>query len=256
MKRLFKRDNDVETLRAIREAKVPDVRTLVEGFPDELWRIIARALEQDPDKRYPSSEALGAELDAFVGARRPAMKGELAALLTRLFPGQEARQARWERAATSVHLPMATMPPPAPVPTASSSMLEVEADAEPDQVVPKVEVVAAQADVEAEAASEREAIRVETSAERPAPPPAEASARTGKKKKKKRHGNGPKKGRSKPVASTTAEGPPPATSSRRRRRPLAEPQPIAVEEPPRRGWLSVAVAIAVVIALALLFAAR
>ena len=102
MKRLFKRDTDVDTLRAIREAKVPDVRTLIEGFPADLWYIIEKSLREDRDARYETADDFRKELDEFVGARAPQMKDELAAMLTRLFPGQEARQARWEQAAASV----------------------------------------------------------------------------------------------------------------------------------------------------------
>src|SRR4051794_41059283 len=86
MKRLFKRDTDVDTLRAIREAKVPDVRTFIEGFPDELWTIIAKSLRENPDDRYATIDDLRIALDAYVGARAPEMNEELASLLTRLFP--------------------------------------------------------------------------------------------------------------------------------------------------------------------------
>lgn len=130
MKRLFKRDTDVATLKAIREAHVPDIREMIPGFPDELWRIIARALARDRDDRYPTAEAVMKDLDAFVGADTQAYEAELSALLTTLFPGQEAKQAQWMRNATSVRMPMHTLPPPAPVPTASSTMLDE------DSVVP------------------------------------------------------------------------------------------------------------------------
>ncbi len=130
MKRLFKRDTDVATLKAIREAHVPDVREMVPGFPDELWRIIAKALARERDDRYPTAEAVMTDLDAFLGKSAQIYEAELAAMLTDLFPGQEAKQAQWMRNATSVRIPMHTLPPPAPVPTASSTMLEE------DSVVP------------------------------------------------------------------------------------------------------------------------
>jgi serine/threonine-protein kinase len=94
MKRLFKRDTDVDTLRAIRDAKIPDVRTLVPDFPPDLWYIIEKALRVDRDARYETADELRKELDEFIGARAPQMKDELAALLTRLFPGQEELQAK------------------------------------------------------------------------------------------------------------------------------------------------------------------
>ncbi len=133
MTRLFKRDTDVATLRAILESKVPDARILNPDLPEELWTIIAKALSDIPDSRYPTADALRHALDAFVGARALAMGDELASLLARLFPGQEERQAEWELAATSVRMPDHTLRPPAPVPTASSSMLEAERGAAPSE---------------------------------------------------------------------------------------------------------------------------
>lgn len=123
MKRLFKRDTDVATLRAIQEAYVPDVRDTVPEYPARLWRIIERATARDRDARYESADEMRKDLDLVVGDAR-AMPGELAALLSRLFPGQEQRHEQWLQAATSVRLPLATIPPPAPLPTASSSLLE------------------------------------------------------------------------------------------------------------------------------------
>lgn len=132
MKRLFKRDTDVATLKAIRDAHVPDVRQMVDGFPDELWNIIDKALQRNPDDRFESADAMRRALDAFVkdGA---AMKEELARLVSELFPGQEQRLEEWARAATSVRVPKHTMPPPAPVPIASSSLLD-DVESSPDAI--------------------------------------------------------------------------------------------------------------------------
>src|SRR5690606_7159926 len=47
MKRLFKRDNDIDTLKAIREAHVPNLREANPDFPEALWKIIDRALRRD-----------------------------------------------------------------------------------------------------------------------------------------------------------------------------------------------------------------
>lgn len=166
MKRLFKRNTDVETLRAIRDAHVPDVRKLVPGFPDELWRIIDKALARERDDRYASAEEVMKDLDAFLGRGTMALQAELSLLLGRLFPGQEAKQAQWMRSATAVRLPMHTLPPPAPVPTASSSMLEEEGSVVPSsRVLPAAEPAAPAA---AEPAPTREEL-AEASADRADP---------------------------------------------------------------------------------------
>jgi len=123
MKRLFKRDSDVATLMAIRDAVVPDVRTLVENFPEPLWKIIDRATQARRDDRYPTAEDVRADLDAFVGDGAELPK-ELSNMLTRLFPGHEKEHANWLHKAFAAQTEANTIRPPAPVPTASSSMLD------------------------------------------------------------------------------------------------------------------------------------
>ena len=143
MKRLFKRATDIDTLRALREAKVQDVREMIEGFPDALWTIIERALKVDPDDRYATADDLRRDLDAFAGDSK-ARQQELVALLGRHYPGQEARQASWERAAIApTRQPMLTMPPPHAVPMASSTLLDdppsdAELKAQPPPASPRV----------------------------------------------------------------------------------------------------------------------
>ncbi|MBN9166098.1 MAG: serine/threonine protein kinase [Myxococcales bacterium] len=123
MKRLFKRDTDIDTLKAISDAAVPDPRDQNPDFPESLWKIIDRALRRDRDERYATAEEMRTDLDAFARASGPHAQ-KLAALVERLFPGGEARQAKWLRDAAAVRVPAATMAPPAPVPIASSSLLE------------------------------------------------------------------------------------------------------------------------------------
>ena len=219
MKRLFKRDTDVDTLRAIREAKVPDVRTMIEGFSDELWTIIAKSLSEKADDRYDTSDDLRRALDAYVGARAPQMHEELGALLSRLFPGQEARQAKWEKAATSVRAPNYTMPPPAPVPTASSSMLaEKDADSEPGPAA--------------------------TPSDAPAPSLASADAAFAPAARKKKPAKKPRK--------KSRKSAPPATLT-----PRGGGEPMAEDGADRRRiYIQLAIVIAVVIALALAVSAR
>jgi serine/threonine-protein kinase len=271
MKRLFKRDTDVDTLRAIREAKVPDVRTLVEGFPPDLWYIIEKSLREDRDARYETADEFRKELDEFVGERAPQMHEELASLLTRLFPGQEARQARWEHAAASVRMPMHTMPPPAPVPVASTSMLEEEKAAESGKAKAKADTKAdadakAQADAKVKADAEAKAeAKGDVDGATPAVP--EVKKAKGKKKSK-----GKNKGKPKSRARSRTSGAPPprdveqssdvpaAPRSRRgiEKRADSTDRFAAVRDPgaPKRMWVSLVVVGAVLLALALAVAAR
>jgi serine/threonine-protein kinase len=130
MRRLFKRDKDIDTILAIRDAKVPDPRGLVEGYPEALWAIVDRALKVDREERYATAGAMRDDLDAFVGAAGDRASAELAELMARLFPGEEKRHASWKRDAVAVRVLTTLPPPPLPVRVASSNLLGQPSEAE------------------------------------------------------------------------------------------------------------------------------
>jgi eukaryotic-like serine/threonine-protein kinase len=258
MKRLFKRDTDVDTLRAIREAKVPDVRTMIEGFPPDLWYIIEKSLREDRDARYETADEFRKELDEFIEAeqRSVSMGEELSAMLTRLFPGQEELQAKWARAASSVRLPVHTMPPPAPVPVVSASMLE-----DADESGPDLEKAAAPAPAPA---PEKSAAK----APEPTPTPAEATPATEPKaevastpgepkaKAKKAKAKAKSNGRTKSAPPRSAGATPPRESSRAVAREVDEASPPEETKTSRPMWVTAVLVGAVLLALALAFANR
>jgi serine/threonine protein kinase len=101
MRRLFKRDTDIATVRAIQKGEVPDPRVFVEDFPTPLWRVIERSLVQDREQRYPSAEAMADDLDAILGSVPDGqVKARLAQLLDELFPGESQKQEAWLTEAT------------------------------------------------------------------------------------------------------------------------------------------------------------
>ncbi len=65
-RRLFKRDRDVDTVRAIQKCEVVDPRTVVPDYPEGLWPIVARSLAKNPKERYQTADAMGRDLDAWV----------------------------------------------------------------------------------------------------------------------------------------------------------------------------------------------
>jgi serine/threonine-protein kinase len=70
-RRLFKETDDVDTLRRVHAAVVPDPTTLVDDFPRPLARVLERALARDRDKRYASAADFARDLDGFVHGRQP-----------------------------------------------------------------------------------------------------------------------------------------------------------------------------------------
>jgi serine/threonine protein kinase/tetratricopeptide (TPR) repeat protein len=65
-RRLFRDDSDVETIRRVREAFVPDPLTLDADYPPALAAALVRALTRDPADRWQTAGELRDALDAFV----------------------------------------------------------------------------------------------------------------------------------------------------------------------------------------------
>jgi serine/threonine protein kinase len=64
-KRLFKASNEIETMRFVLDANVPKPSTVVPDYPPDLERIVMRALEHSPDRRYQSARDLQFDLEEF-----------------------------------------------------------------------------------------------------------------------------------------------------------------------------------------------
>ncbi|MBX3198397.1 MAG: protein kinase [Labilithrix sp.] len=96
-RRLFRRDSDIETVRAVQLGPIPDPRAVAPEVPEELARIARTALERNRDHRYPSTAYLARELDAFVLTRTTPddVTARLAELVDTLFPGEQKRQSGW-----------------------------------------------------------------------------------------------------------------------------------------------------------------
>ncbi|MRG91127.1 serine/threonine protein kinase [Polyangium spumosum] len=65
-KRLFLGENDLQTVMMVREALVPPLAPHNKDVPQELEKIINRALARDPEKRYQSARELGRALNGFL----------------------------------------------------------------------------------------------------------------------------------------------------------------------------------------------
>jgi eukaryotic-like serine/threonine-protein kinase len=100
-RRLFQDEDDVQTIRRVREAEVPDPTTLVEGYPRALADALVRALAKDPAARWQSAAELRDALDAYVrAAGEPVDASTVRALTTQLFADEQP--APWERMADEV----------------------------------------------------------------------------------------------------------------------------------------------------------
>jgi serine/threonine protein kinase len=136
-RRLFKRDTDLETIRAIQRGDIPDPRTFGgPPYPDDLWDVVRKALARNRDERYATAADLACDLERFLercghGDRNPA----LATWLAGLFPGEATKQRRWLDRAERPDAPT-TMFPPAPVaeaPPIVSARAPARADEDEEQ---------------------------------------------------------------------------------------------------------------------------
>ncbi len=109
-RRLFKRSDDVETLRRVHAADVPDPTLLVNGFPPALWRVLKRALARDKDGRYSTAAELAADLDALAPAGKASARS-VADAMRELFAEDQTRQVAWVAEASASAPPRTLVEP-------------------------------------------------------------------------------------------------------------------------------------------------
>jgi eukaryotic-like serine/threonine-protein kinase len=242
MKRLFKRDNDVDTLKAIRDAAVPDPRKDSPDFPEALWKIIDRALRRDRDERYATAEEMRTDLDAFARATGPHVQ-KIAALVERLFPGGRARQEKWLRDAATVRIAAGTMAPPAPVPIASSSLLEGDEDG---ASIASAAAASPNAASRREADAERSEAKTSTRSKAEAPPRDEADEKSPSSRRSSKT-SVRKSARAETHEERKREA---KRQKRQQKRSEGSPQAPAAAEDKRQLWWIVAAVVAVLVILA------
>ncbi|MBX7101183.1 MAG: TIGR02265 family protein [Myxococcaceae bacterium] len=90
--RLFKRENDTETLKAVVYDRVQPPSAVVKGIPKALDPVVMKALERDRRQRYQTAQEFQLALEEFlVRQRLPATPVHLSAYVRELFP-EEAGQ--------------------------------------------------------------------------------------------------------------------------------------------------------------------
>lgn len=84
--RLFKRDNEIDTLHAVIACDVTPPGQVVPGYDEELEGIIMRTLAHEPDDRYATAGELAQDLEQFLIRRNhPTGAGNLGAYMQDLF---------------------------------------------------------------------------------------------------------------------------------------------------------------------------
>jgi len=95
-RRLFKRGDNVSTLAAVADCKVPDPTELQPGYSPALWEILRKALAKDRAARYATAREMADALDAFSRSRgRVVTASTVSAFMEELFGAQRERYQTW-----------------------------------------------------------------------------------------------------------------------------------------------------------------
>jgi serine/threonine-protein kinase len=89
--RLFAGDSEISVLEAVRQCRIRAPRDLDPRIPEDVERAVLKALEQDPDRRFPTAGQMQHDLEEILYALRPApSQADLADYLLRLAETEEA----------------------------------------------------------------------------------------------------------------------------------------------------------------------
>jgi eukaryotic-like serine/threonine-protein kinase len=92
--RLYHNRDPGEKLRRVREAEIPDPRTLGVDIDDDLLAILRRSMARDPNTRYPAAAILEEDLRGWLFERRLRVgRAEIASLVRDLYPDEADRPA-------------------------------------------------------------------------------------------------------------------------------------------------------------------
>jgi serine/threonine-protein kinase len=81
-RRLFLGDSDLETFKAVQAANIPDPRQFRPEVPEDVVRVLAKALARDRDQRYATADALAHDLGLLsVRLQAPASYLDIGALV-------------------------------------------------------------------------------------------------------------------------------------------------------------------------------
>jgi serine/threonine protein kinase len=123
----FLGSSEVSILETVRECKVPAPRTLNPAIPESLERVVMKALERDPDRRYQDAAEMYRDLEAVLHETQPPpTSAALARLMEQLYEPREREgtvvDEAHEPATASDSGAEAPRPPePPPPPTAEST---------------------------------------------------------------------------------------------------------------------------------------
>lgn len=98
-RRLFKGKTDLETVRQVQRADIPDIRDINPEVPDAVWQVLQKALAADPAERYQSARQFCHDLNfVLFNMNRAVTSFDIAQLVV---PVEQEREAKKRREAQS-----------------------------------------------------------------------------------------------------------------------------------------------------------
>ena len=116
--RLFVANNEMNTLRKIRDCQIPSLRKINPNIPAELERIVSKALAKDRNMRYQTSAALHRDLSRFLNRQYPDFSPQdFSVFIKTLFAGEILDSRRKMVEFSKLEAPKAQVVAPAPTRT-------------------------------------------------------------------------------------------------------------------------------------------
>ena len=94
LRRLFQRNTDYLTFRAVMEQPIPDIRRYRPDVPDALVAVLMHALERDPDKRFETARQFGSALLDALSPGRPWSQGEISDFVRQEFADEITKRSQ------------------------------------------------------------------------------------------------------------------------------------------------------------------
>jgi len=93
LRRLFQRNTDYLTFRAVMEQPIPDVRRYRPDVPEPVVNVLMHALERDPNNRFETARQLGSALLDAMSPARPWTQGEISDFVKSEFAAEIAKRS-------------------------------------------------------------------------------------------------------------------------------------------------------------------
>lgn len=123
MRRLFKAESDVLTIKLVSEARVMAPHVARHDYPPRLGEIVMKALARDPRQRHPTAAAFADELEGFLEETRiEPSRAQVAQYMQEIFPDrieqlESLLGANYPGPSRTPHLPEIPDPSPEEAPT-------------------------------------------------------------------------------------------------------------------------------------------